>query len=343
MSVTTSRTTLVSLVLAGTLMGAMAPAASAAGPGDAFSPGATRLSGPDRIATAVAASRATFPDSNAESSNIVVVASAANYADAIGGGTLAAVTDAPLLLVEPGALRQDVAAEIVRVTGGAGGAFVLGGSAAISEDVVEAISDLGPFATRISGPDRYSTAAQVARAVYVYGGSDATAPIYLASGTNFPDGLAVAPLAADQGGVVLLTQGVTMAAPTQSYLQDNDADRTRTVAVGGAAATAEPRAQAVVGSDRYDTAAKVAARFAPGVASVGLSTGENWPDALVASATMGQAGGGPLLLTNGADASAAASATDAVLAGQDQADAGLVFGGTKAVSADVYDAFASRF
>jgi putative cell wall-binding protein len=56
------------------------------------------------------------------------------------------------------------------------------------------------------------------------------------------------------------------------------------------------RAQRVAGADRYATAAALsAARFAPGVATVTVTTGADFPDAL-ASAPAARAGGGPVLL-----------------------------------------------
>ena len=337
---------LATLALSGVLVVGMAPLASAAGPADAFVPGAQRISGVDRIATAVNASRATFPDAS-KGTGVVVLASAATYADAIGGGTLAAVSSAPLLLTDPGSLRSDVADEVERIAGGdnAGMVFVLGGDKAVSPAVVAAIEARDIYVERIFGADRYATAVKIAEAVNVYsGGDDGDREILVVTGTNFPDGLAVAPFAAYNGSVVVLSDGANKAQATTDYLARLTPDGARILAVGGPANKAYPNpmySNPVVGRDRYETAAGLTYRFGPNTDAVGLSTGENWPDALAAGAVLGQAGGGPLLLTPSdqlnQDAANAMGNLDPV------PGVGLVFGGTKAVSASVYDQFASRF
>ena len=73
--------------------------------------------------------------------------------------------------------------------------MILGGTGAVNADVAAA---LVPYATsgsvtRLAGADRYATAVQVSRASYGSAGSDA---VYVATGMNFPDGLAGGPVAA---------------------------------------------------------------------------------------------------------------------------------------------------
>lgn len=66
---------------------------------------------------------------------------------------------------------------------------------------------------------------------------------------------------------------------------------------------ASVRARAIIGVDRYDTSRRVAEAYGLFPDSnadrrIGLATGTNWPDALVAAATVGHEGL-PLLLTDG--------------------------------------------
>jgi hypothetical protein len=56
-------------------------------------------------------------------------------------------------------------------------------------------------------------------------------------------------------------------------------------------------ATAVVGTDRYDTGAKVATQFVNPPTAFGVASGANFPDALARGATMGLVDG-PLLLTD---------------------------------------------
>ena len=316
--------------------------------------GLHRISGPDRIATAIEASKRTTNVTGA-----VVLASAENYVDAIAGGVLAGQFGAALLLTDPDHLRDDVAAEIDRKgrtpmfhppNGDLPGVYIMGGEKAVSAEVahqVEALGKRGTSVERYAGADRYATAVSVANVPYnIF--SSVSSPIYLASGTNFPDGLAVTPLANIDAGVVLLTDGATMPAATKDFLDAHDPGRARTIAVGGAAAAAEPRADSIVGTDRYDTAAKVAARLIgrddTRILVVGLATGESWPDALAASAMLADPfAPGVLLLTKGDDLGAAGPAADALIAEFPRIDRGLVFGGTKAVPVEVFNDFATRF
>ena len=69
----------------------------------------TRVSGQDRVATAVAVSRELFPDGAPS----VVLASSATYADSIGGARLASALGAPLLLTGQGGLDPAVAEAVI--------------------------------------------------------------------------------------------------------------------------------------------------------------------------------------------------------------------------------------
>lgn len=311
----------------------------------------SRLSGKDRIETAVNSSKALFPTTGSAGS--VVVSAAWKYADALAGARLASATAAPLLLTESDKLSASVGTEISRVLAPGGTIYVLGGSGTVSSGVETALAGLSPNFTvkRLAGDDRYDTAAKIAAEVAAQAPGTDTAPVYLASGVNFPDGLAVSALAARTGGVVLLTDGAVLPAATKAYLQAKDPNGARVVPVGGAAAEAAkalPAAggsagRAIVGSDRFDTANLVARRFATGptaARAVGVATGDTWPDALVGASAMGLVGG-PLLLTSGPDLSASARAALGALNAAKPLATGVVFGGEPSVPAAAYASFGS--
>lgn len=332
--------------------------------------GLTRVQGSNRVMTAVATSRQLFP--GAGSARAVVVASSTSFADSLAGARLASAVGAPLLLTDPLALNAEVATEVGRVlavpptttaatttaaaeaAGAAkptvsGTVYVLGGSTAVSADVEAAVKAVNSkyVVTRISGADRYDTAAKIAAQVGV-DDPVAGAPLYVASGRDFPDGLAVAALAARTGGVVLLTDGPTMPAPTLAYLQKFDPNSELLVAVGGPAARATAghgAERAIVGADRYDTARRVAERStAPAgsarVTAVGLATGDNWPDALAGAAAMGNLRG-PLLLTPSASLSPSVAPAVAAASSAGRPSSALVFGGPSVVSTATGTAFAA--
>jgi hypothetical protein len=244
----------------------------------------TRLAGTDRIATAVTVSQNSFPTGNA---GAVVLARADDYPDALVGGPLAAAKNAPLLLTEGSTLPAATATEVKRVLPAGGTVYVLGGTSAIPTSVTSQLTSIGYTITRYSGADRYATAVAVATAL----GSPTT--VLLATGTNFPDALAAGPAAAHVHAAILLTDGSTVPAETATYL----AGAHLAYAIGGPAAAAVPSATAILGSDRYATAAAVATKFFPSSAVVGVATGTGFPDALAGGAQLALMGG-PLLLSS---------------------------------------------
>ena len=96
-----------------------------------------RIAGANRYATALAISHEFF-----DSARIGFVATGMNFPDALAGGPAAAVSIGQILLVPGTALPTGVADEIRRI--GMQRAYVLGGSASVSDSVVAAISGLLP-------------------------------------------------------------------------------------------------------------------------------------------------------------------------------------------------------
>ena len=96
-------------------------------------------------------------------------------------------------------------------------AFVVGGEAVISSDVFEDLLNATGYAERISGADRYATALAVAE--WSWWGSQCD--VVLATGENYPDALAAAPLAYYAGAPMLLTSGSSLRADVKAYLADN--------------------------------------------------------------------------------------------------------------------------
>jgi glucose/arabinose dehydrogenase/putative cell wall-binding protein len=153
----------------------------------------TRLAGADRYATAAAISAATFTPGVPAA----FVATGATFADALAGVPAAAHFDGPLLLTRAGSLPSATTNELNRLNPQR--IFVLGGTGAISNAVASALGAYTDGAvTRLAGADRYATAAAVAAATWARANS-----VYVATGLNFPDGLAGG-AAAGRGGVPLL-------------------------------------------------------------------------------------------------------------------------------------------
>lgn len=235
-----------------------------------------RISGANRVETAVEASKALFDDvGGLNTASAVVLASSEGFADGVSGGPLAASAGGPLLLTKGASLDPATATEITRILAKGGTVDVLGGVGAISADVATSLTGLGFIVNRLQGADRYGTAVAVADSM------PASKTVLLTSGAVFPDALSAGPAAAHVGGVVLLTKGATMPSATQAYLTAHAGDEV--FAVGGDAAKAAPSTAAdhqLVGVDRYETGTKVAAHFFSQPVLLTFASGENFPDAL---------------------------------------------------------------
>jgi putative cell wall-binding protein len=233
-----------------------------------------RIAGPDRINTAVLASRDVWAPvaSAGPHAGTAVIARSDDYADALAGVPLAGAEHGPLLLTPPSQLDARVGAEVRRILPVGTKVFVLGGTSAISPSVVSALQQLGYAVTRLAGGDRYATAVGIADD----GLHDPTS-VLLATGTSFADALGAGAAAAHQHAAVLLTAGATMPAATANYLSNHAGTL---YAIGGPAAAAAPGATPIVGDDRYDTARRVATTFFTTIAAVDVATGATFPDAL---------------------------------------------------------------
>lgn len=163
----------------------------------------------------------------------------------------------------------------------------------------------GLSVSRISGSDRYGTAAAIADA-----GWPAALPkgstLLLATGENYPDAVSAAAAAGHLGVPLLLTASGNLSPSTAAEI--TRLKPATVVLVGSSTALGDTIASqvsalgaAVVrwqGADRYATAAAVSqATYPNGATNVYLATGRAFPDAL-AGAALAAVAGGPLLLTD---------------------------------------------
>lgn len=168
-----------------------------------------RLAGGNRYATAVAVSRAQYPDG----AILAFVATGADHADAIA--ISAAVDGAgPVLLAERDRLPDETAAELARLEPFA--ILVIGGPAAISEETFLAIARRSGHETRrIAGSNRFATAAEISRVAFDSGADVA----FVVNGGDFRDGLSATPAAAAFDGPLLLTSADVLPEATEAELE----------------------------------------------------------------------------------------------------------------------------
>ncbi|WP_109474086.1 cell wall-binding repeat-containing protein [Ornithinimicrobium cavernae] len=252
-----------------------------------------RLSGSDRYATA-----SQIAASHSPGVNTVFLATGADYPDALVGAALAGSKAAPVLLTKqdqiPAATRwrlKQLAPKNV---------VLLGGQSVISAEVGQEARDItGSSVSRMSGGDRFGTAAQISR------GFDHADVVYVATGHNYPDALAGAARAGALDGPVLLTQTDHLPKATRTELSRLAPDQI--VLLGGSSAISQTVAaqlgqygevRRVAGTHRYGTAAKISQDYQK-AAMVYIATGENWPDALAGAARAGRDAAPILLVQKG--------------------------------------------
>jgi putative cell wall-binding protein len=272
---------------------------SEAEPGGAWTRSPQRIAGINRYQTSVDLSRAAFPDG----ATTAVLVSGEAFPDGLAAGPLAALRTGPILLTGRDAAPDTVLAELTRLK--VTGITVVGGSAAVSDDVLSTVTGAtGVVPERIAGDNRFDTAAKVA-AAFPAGGSTT----YVASGVDFPDALTAGAAAANVGAALLLVSPVGASPAVTEALARLQPAEVRVL--GGSAAVSDdvlsqlravvPNVRRIAGENRYATAQAVAGTWMQGPtgkkpAEAFVATGDSFPDAL-AAAPLAAKRGAPILLT----------------------------------------------
>lgn len=237
-----------------------------------------RVAGKDRVHTSINTSRRFF-----NKSRYVIIADSGNYPDALTATVLAHVLDAPILLNNTRYLEDDVAREIVRL--GASEVIIVGGNKSISENVKSQLARYDQNSVqRIWGRDRYVTSSELAYEIQRLTGKVNKAII--ASGENFPDALATAPLGSKEIAPILLVRRNQIDKKVDKALKDLNIKR---VYVAGGPHSVSKKLEEQLpqvirrfnGRDRYETAILVAGYTYPESKEVFVASGEVFPDALV--------------------------------------------------------------
>lgn len=198
----------------------------------------------------------------------VVVARDDEFADALASGVLQ--QDFPMLLVpSTGPIPARVLGELQRLTPTR--VIILGGTAAVGDDVEQQLADQGFSTERRAGLSRFETAVQIADTDVPDATTAILARAFPAPGSTddtqaFADTLAVGAWAAEEGWPVVLTETERLTAPTREYLVASDIERIQLI--GGTAAISQGvedelvqlgfEVVRVAGSDRFGTAVEVA-------------------------------------------------------------------------------------
>jgi len=285
----------------------------------AFVAAPTRIGGADRYATA-----ALIYGQKYSAATSAVIASGANFPDALSATALARAKATGVMLTDPNTLSGATKQALITGTGPVQTVYIVGGPAAVSDNVFNQIAALKNSAgnainvIRVFGADRYATNAAVDLQAGVNGTIGGGSAI-VATGENFADALAVGPAIYATGWPLILTPSADLNATAKSTI--SALGITNAVIVGGTkavSATAEASLKTagvtvtnrLAGADRTLTATEIAKWELSGVApaavfaeagypgtqglgfdggTVNIARGDTYPDALASGAWLGNA------------------------------------------------------
>ncbi|MBN2840508.1 MAG: cell wall-binding repeat-containing protein [Coriobacteriia bacterium] len=280
------RAALVGVVVAGLVIALGAPgiALGAEMAVSVTDPVAIEVEGSNRVLTAIEASK------KFGAADDVVLATGMDFPDALGAAALAGAVDGPILLTGGTTLEGVVLTEIQRL--GADKVWIVGGTGVVSSAIETSLKGAGLTVERVAGANRYATAKAVADKTIALLGTDYDGGAFMATGVNFADALAAAPIMYAKGMPLVLCD----AAGTYTL----SAGMEKVVLLGGTGVVPASVQTALgvkydtrlSGALRYDTAIKVAeygvATHGMSWNNLGIATGEAFPDALCAGPLLGK-------------------------------------------------------
>lgn len=218
----------------------------------------------------------------------VIIAPGANFPDALCSAPLAKKYDAPILLAENCSINSQQGLKDVLLKLNAKKAIIVGGTSVLSNSFETELSTMGISSERISGSDRYETAAKIAEKI------GTTGEVALASGENFPDALSISSVAAQLQMPILLTKSSEYPDATKQYVNNNSISKTYiiggTTVIPNYISNLQKNPCRLKGSNRYSTNEAIFNNFKD---SLNLSTGymargNAFPDALSVSPLAGK-------------------------------------------------------
>ncbi|QXE20701.1 cell wall-binding repeat-containing protein [Clostridium sp. 001] len=265
--------------------------------------GVQRLSGQNRIDTALEIAKATYPG---KISN-VVIASAQNYPDALSGSVLAYKLNAPMLLVgSTDEDQQKVLAYIKSCMDNTGSVYILGGNGAVSKEFEDKVTANGfKNITRLGGADRYETSEKIAEKLNV----NKETPVVVVSGENYADAVSISSTAAVNQYPILLVRRNEIPDTIKKEISTINPTKVFIIGLQG---SIDPEVENTIaqvipieksnitrigGSDRYETSLEVGKYFKLAGNEACIASGNDFPDALAGSIYAGKHNA-PIVLVN---------------------------------------------
>ena len=279
-----------------------------------------RLAGADRFATAFKVADRMKTNLGISKFQTIVVASGADFADALSGSYLAAVKDAPILLSYKDKQNKQVQDYIKSNLATGGTVYILGGTKAVPASMEAGLSGLN--VVRLAGENRFETNLKILQEAGVPAGEE----ILVCTGTNFADCLS----GSATGKPIMLvykklTDNQKAYLPTLSGNSfciiggENAVNKDIESSVGAFGAVSR-----LAGAHRYETSVLVAKKYFDNPNTAVLAYAKNYPDGLCGGALAGTVNA-PLILTDSKYFSYAADYAKNI-------DKGIVLGGTGLIS-----------
>nr|WP_312986083.1 cell wall-binding repeat-containing protein [Clostridioides sp.] len=238
----------------------------------------SRIAGNDRYQTSVEVSK------KFKNADVAIIANGENYTDVMSSTPLADNLKAPLLLTKQNNITKEVENELQRLN--IKNVIIIGGSSSISKDIENVLKNYN--IDRIGGTDRYETSALIAQKIA--DSKSYTKKAILVDGTNFPDAISMSAMAVKEKMPILLTTPDSLSNETAKTIKDLEI---KDITIGGGSKSVSETIEKnlknthtvkrVAGVDRYETSYIVAKHISPNFKNIVVTTGENYPDALVGS------------------------------------------------------------
>jgi putative cell wall-binding protein len=264
-----------------------------------------RIAGINRYGTAAAVAG----QDDFAGATTAILATGETFPDALAASGLAGANDpAPIILTQSDTYTSETQEALNNLTS-VTDVIIVGGTAAVSQDVQDAVEADGFTVSRVAGNDRYETAAAIASESGAAGALGGLTTALVATGTGFADALAGGPLSYAAGVPILLVTPDSIPSATSDAIADLGIEQA--VILGGTAAVSDDVAAQledatgnpsvrVAGVNRFATAAAVGeyeiSELGWGPTEVLLASGLNFPDAL-SGGPLGGERNAPILLT----------------------------------------------
>lgn len=300
-----------------------------------------RYAGNDRYETAIMAADAMKKSLGISRFENIIIACGSDYPDALSGAGLAAVKNAPILLISD-SCKDEIEKYINENLRSGGTVYLLGGEGVISADTENDLKEIADV-KRLAGSDRYGTNMAVLEEIGNSAAADNSSDsddaassggaLLVCSATSFADSLS-----ASAAGLPILLTDSSMTEEQKNYIEEQQPEKIYLIGGTGVvsssvekACRAECSTVRIAGKTRYTTSTAAARAFFGDESSCAvLAYAQNFPDGLAAG-PLAMSLGSPVILTDNSGYGAAVFySTDtgtqkaAVLGGQTLIDSSVM-------------------